>query len=80
MKMVELIKKRIDFITTVKESMIDMDVEGNDIKFFSSKFLVQKYLKLSSADIDLNDKYKKEEVEELNLAGNPDHPAGEESM
>lgn len=76
----ELMQKRIDFITSVKESMIDMDVEGNEIKFFSSKFLVQKYLKLSSADIDLNDKYKKEEVEELNLAGNPDHPAGEESM
>ena len=76
----ELMQKRIDFITSVKESMIDMDVEGNEIKFFSFKFLVQKYLKLSSADIDLNDKYKKEEVEELNLAGNPDHPAGEESM
>ena len=74
----ELMQKRIDFITSVKESMIDMDVEGNEIKFFSSKFLVQKYLKLSSADLELNDKYKKEEIEELNLAGNPDKPAGDD--
>jgi len=49
--------------------MIDMDKEGNEIKFFSSKFLVQKYLKLSDADLKLNDKLKQEEIKELNLAG-----------
>ena len=32
-------------------------------------FLVQKYLKLSDADLKLNDKLKQEEIEELNLAG-----------
>lgn len=65
----ELATKRVEFIQTMKESMIDMDVEGNEIKFFSSKFLVQKYLKLSSADLALNDKLKQEEIEELHLAG-----------
>ena len=65
----ELMQKRIDFIQTVKESMIDMDADGNEIKFFSSKFLVQKYLKFSSEDIKLNDKLKQEEVEDLNLPG-----------
>ena len=65
----ELATKRVEFIQTMKESMVDMDVDGNEIKFFSSKFLVQKYLKLSSADLDLNDKMKQEEIEELNLAG-----------
>ncbi|MBQ6817972.1 MAG: hypothetical protein IJO27_06045, partial [Bacilli bacterium] len=30
---------------------------------------VQKYLKLSDADLKLNDKLKQEEIEELNLAG-----------
>ena len=69
----ELMQKRVDFITSVKESMIDMDVEGNEIKFFSSKFLVEKYLKLSPQDLSLNDKYKKEEIEELNLAGDSDN-------
>ena len=69
----ELMQKRVEFIQSMKESMIDMDVEGNEIKFFSSKFLVQKYLKLSDADLKLNDKLKQEEIEELNLAGDPDN-------
>jgi hypothetical protein len=65
----ELMQKRVEFIQTMKESMIDMDIEGNEIKYFSSKFLVQKYLKYSSEDIRLNKKLKEEEIEELNLAG-----------
>ena len=73
----ELMQKRVEFIQTMKESMIDMDMEGNEIKFFSSKFLVKKYLKLSDADLDLNDKLKKEEIEELNLAGDPDNTYNE---
>lgn len=74
----ELMQKRVEFIQSMKESMIDMDVEGNEIKFFSSKFLVSKYLKLSDADLKLNDKLKQAEIEELNLAGDPDNPAGAE--
>lgn len=66
----ELQAKRTEFISTMKESLVDMDSEGNEVKFFSSKFLVQKYLKLSPADIALNEKLKKEELEEMNLAGN----------
>lgn len=69
----ELMQKRTDFIQSVKDSMIDMDVEGNEIKFFSSKFLVQKYLKLSTQDLDLNDKLKQEEIEDLNLAGDKEN-------
>ena len=69
----ELMLKRVDFIQTMKDSMTDEDVEGNTIKFFSSKFLVQKYLKLSPQDLDLNAKLKKEEIEELNLAGDKDN-------
>lgn len=65
----ELMQKRVEFIQTMKESMIDMDVEGNEIKYFSSKFLVQKYLKYSTEDIKLNKKLKQEEIDELHLAG-----------
>lgn len=68
----ELMEKRVQFIQTMKESMVDMDLQGNEIKFFSSKFLVQKYLKMSDADIKLNEKLKKEEIEELALAGDPE--------
>lgn len=74
----ELMQKRIDFITSVKESMVDQDMDGNDIKFFSSKFLVQKYLKLSTQDLDLNDKLKQEEIEDLNLAGDKDNAQDED--
>ena len=73
MMQIALMEKRTEFIQNMKESMVDMDKEGNEIKYFSSKFLVQKYLHMSDADIKLNEKYKKEEIEELNLAG------GEES-
>lgn len=65
----QLMQARVEYIQTMKDSMVDMDVEGNEIKFFSSKFLVQKYLKLSDADLKLNEKLKQEEIEELNLAG-----------
>ena len=65
----ELMQKRVEFIQTMKESMIDMDVDGNEIKYFSSKFLVQKYLKYSSEDIKLNKSLKEQEIEELHLAG-----------
>ena len=70
---IELMQKRVDFIQTMKESMVDMDMEGNEIKFFSSEFLVQKYLKMSDADIKLNAKLKQKEIEELNLAGDADN-------
>lgn len=78
----ELATKRVEFIQNMKESMLDMDVNGNEIKFFSSKFLVQKYLKLSDADLRLNDKLKQEEIEELHLAGgeNSDEAAMGESI
>lgn len=66
---IELMAKRVEHIQNMKDSMIDMDKEGNEIKFFSSKFLVQKYLKMSEDDLKLNAKYKQEEIEEMNLAG-----------
>ena len=65
----ELMSKRVSTIQELKDGLVDMDKEGNEIKFFSSKFLVEKYLKLSDQDLKLNDKLKKQEIEELNLAG-----------
>ena len=76
----ELMQKRVEFIQSMKESMVDMDIEGNEIKYFSSKFLVQKYLKYSSEDIKLNNKLKQEEIEDLNLAGGEASAAAGEAM
>lgn len=61
----ELLAKRTEHIQSMKDSLVDMDANGNEVKYFSSKFLVRKYLKMSEADMKLNKKYKKEEVEEL---------------
>ena len=60
-----------------------MDKEGNEIKFWSSEFLVKKYLHLSDSDISLNEKMKQEEIERLNLAGGEggdEEDAGWESL
>lgn len=65
----ELMQKRVDFIQSMKDGMVDMDQDGNEIKFWSSKFLVEKYLKLPKQDIELNAKYKQEEIDELHLSG-----------
>ncbi len=76
----ELMSKRIQSIQEMKDGLIDMTPDGSEVKFFSSKFLVQKYLKLSEQDLELNDKLKKEEAEEWNLAGNPDAESELESL
>ena len=68
----EMTQKRIEFIQTMKDSLVDQDEDGNDVKFFSNEFLVKKYLHYSDADISLNKKMKKKEDEEMKLAGGED--------
>ena len=73
----DLMQKRVEFIQAMKDGMVDMDQEGNEIKFWSSEFLVKKYLHLSDADLALNKKLKEEEIKNLNLAGGD---GGEDDM
>lgn len=77
-----LMQARVEHIQNMKDSMIDMDVEGNEIKYFSSEFLVKKYLKLSDADLEMNNKLKQEEIENLKLAGgeNSEYDDPDESL
>ena len=72
---IEVMTKRIEFISSMKESLVETDSEGNDIPFFAMKFLIQKYLKMSEADLDLNEKLKLEEK----LKSKGDEEGGEES-
>lgn len=72
---IEVMTKRIEFIASMKDSLVETDSEGNDIPFFSMKFLIQKYLKMSEADLDLNDKLK---LEEKLKNGNEDGSESEE--
>lgn len=61
----DLMGKRIQSIQEMKDGLVDMSPDGSEIKFFSSQFLVKKYLKLSDADLELNAKLKKEDMEEF---------------
>ena len=58
---IEVMSKRIEFIGNMAQSVVITDSEGNETPYFSPKFLVERYLKLSDADIELNEKYKLED-------------------
>lgn len=77
----EIMQKRVEFIQMMKDSLVDMDTQGNEVKFFSSEFLVRKYLKLSDADLKLNKKYsereRKEAQEFSDEEGSPEEDAGD---
>lgn len=59
MASIEVDTKRIEFIGNMMQSLVTTDSEGNEVPFFSLKFLIMKYLKMSDADLELNEKYKK---------------------
>ena len=58
---IEVMTRRIEFIGTMKDSITITNDDGEEEPYFSPKFLVIKYLKMSEADLELNDKYKLEE-------------------
>jgi hypothetical protein len=58
---IEIMSKRVEFIGTMKDSLTVTDSEGEETPYFSPKFLILKYLKMSEADLELNEKYKREE-------------------
>lgn len=57
---IEIDTKRVEFIQTLKTALSDIDEEGNEIPYFCNKFLVEKHLHMSEADLELNEKYKLE--------------------
>ena len=74
---IEIMTRRIEFIGTMKDSLATTDAEGNEEPFFSLRFLVMKYLKMSDADLELNQKYKLKE--KLDGAKNEGEEAEEET-
>lgn len=81
---IEVMTRRIEFIGTMKDSITITNDEGEEEPYFSPKFLVVKYLKISEADLELNDKYKLEDklakkAKEENGGGDED-TGGEDEM
>ena len=76
---IEVMTKRIEFIGTMKDSISITDAEGNEEPFFSLKFLVMKYLKMSDADLELNEKMKLEEKLAKAEGGSQEAESGNET-
>ena len=64
MKEIEILQKRLDFVTSMKDGLVETDANMNEIKYFSSEFLIQRFLGLNSDDLRLNKKMKEVEDEE----------------
>ena len=76
MASIEVDSKRIEFISNIAQSLTVTDSEGNEKPYFSMKFLIMKYLKMSDADLELNEKYKFEEQIEAGNAENDENEEG----
>ena len=77
---IEVDSKRIEFISNMSQSLVTTDAEGNEVPFFSMKFLIMKYLKMSDADLELNEKYKFEEKIEKGEGESEEEEGGDEEM
>lgn len=58
---IEIDTKRMEFISTLREAFMSTDAEGNEERYFSDKFLIMRYLKMSDSDLEWNEKCKLEE-------------------
>lgn len=56
---IEIMSKRIEFIGSMKEGITETNSEGEEVPFFDSEFLMMKYLHMSQADLELNEKLKR---------------------
>lgn len=58
LKQMELVNKRIEFIQTLRDGLVEQDDEMNDIPYFDLDFLIQRHGNFSDEDIKLNQKFK----------------------
>lgn len=81
---IEIMTKRVEFIGTMKDSLVITNDEGEEEPYFDPEFLIIKYLKMSDADLELNRKMKEEK--KLRKAaggdenGESDEEGGEEEL
>lgn len=76
---IEVDNKRMEYIQTLRDAFLTTDAEGNEKRFFSDKFLITRYLKMSEADLEWNEKCKLEEKENEE-AEQEEANGGEEEM
>ena len=81
----EVMTKRVEFIGTMKDSLVITNDEGEEEPFFFFYFFILKYLKMSEADLELNRKMKEEKklkkaAEEGGEEESEEEEGGEEEM
>ncbi|WNN12456.1 capsid assembly protein [Chryseobacterium phage MA9V-2] len=64
----ETLNKKIELIGDVKDKMKIYDKDGNEVPLISTRLLLDKYLPLTKAEKELNEKYIKEEQENIKKA------------
>lgn len=74
---IEVMTKRVEFIGTMKDSLVITNDEGEEEPYFDPEFLILKYLKMSEADLELNKKMKEEK--KLKKSNGEDNGEDEES-
>ena len=53
---------RLEHIQSLKDTFTTTDADGNEEHYFCDRFLIVKYLKMSDADLDMNEKFKLEDA------------------
>ena len=75
----EIMTKRVEFIGTMKDSLVIMDDKGEEEPYFDPEFLIIKYLKMSDADLELNRKMKEEKKRKKAAGGDENGEQDEEN-
>lgn len=75
----EVDQKRLEHIQTLKDTFTSSDADGNEVPYFCDKFLIVKYLKMSDADLELNEKLKKEQKQEQSSDSNNNEDNNEDN-
>jgi hypothetical protein len=72
LKTMEIMQKRLDFISALKDNLVETDENMNDVPFFDLDFLVKKYLKMDPSDLEQNAEVKKQKEEKKKKEGGGD--------
>lgn len=64
LKEMEIFQKRIDFISSMKDTITTQDKDMNDVSFFDLQFLVERFLKMDPTDLEQNKKMKEKAIED----------------
>jgi hypothetical protein len=58
LKSIELSKSRLEYITTLRNDLVEQDSEMNDVPYWDLDFLIERYGKFDEDDLNSNKKYK----------------------